>query len=420
MSYYRFLGNERILESSLVNMLRQKCKDQLGQRSHVLCISDSSMFDYSRKRDQISMESGLGYIGDNNGWGYNAHLSMVMDAASATVLGLSDVQLWHRTVKRIPRKSLYRRTLEQQESYRWVSCCENSKQVLRGIPCVTFVQDREGDMYDTFVKVPAPGFHLLIRSKFNRVITTSAGRRDKLRPHLAAQPVCASYELEIPPGSHKRAARKAVLDVRHAAVEIHRGENRAYQTKYPPKLPVRVVCACERPDTVPPGEERIEWFLLTTHEIRDEIDAVSLIYWYTRRWLIEEFFRLLKKQGFQLESAELEAGHSLRRLGLTAMDAAVRIMQLRLAREGDEQISLEAVFSPEEQQCLEQIGPKLEGRTEKQKNPHAPKTLAWASWIIARLGGWKGYASQPPPGVITFKRGLDRLEGICLGFYLRI
>jgi hypothetical protein len=101
------------------------------------------------------------------------------------------------------------------------------------------------------------------------------------------------------------------------------------------------------------------------------------------------------------------------------MNAAIRVMQLRLAREGNEELPLDAVFTPEEEQCLETIAPKLEGRTEKQKNPHTPKTLAWASWIIARLGGWKGYASQPPPGVITFKRGLDIFEGICLGFHLR-
>lgn len=420
MSYYRFLGNERITEPQLVGILRQKCKDQIGQRPHVLCISDSSMFDYSRRRERISMASGLGYIGDNNGWGYNAHLSLVIDPGSSEVLGLSDVQLWHRTLKRVPRKNLYRKTLEEQESYRWVSCCEKSKPALKSIPCVTFVQDREGDMYDTFARIPAPGFHLLVRSQYNRIITTAAGKRDKLRPHLAAQPVCTSYELDIPPESHKRAARKAVLDVRYAAVEIHRGDRRAYQTKYPPRLPVRVIHACERPDTVPPGEERIEWFLLTTHEIRDGTDAVTLIYWYTCRWLIEELFRVLKTQGFQLESAELETGYSLRRLGLIAMDAAIRVMQLRLAREGNEELPLDAVFTPEEQQCLERIGPQLEGRTGKQKNPHKPKTLAWASWIIARLGGWKGYASQAPPGVITFKRGLDLFNGICLGFHLRL
>ena len=52
-------------------------------------------------------------------------------------------------------------------------------------------------------------------------------------------------------------------------------------------------------------------------------------------------------------------------------------------------------------------GPKLEGKTEKQQSPFIPESMAWTSWIIARLGGWKGYKSQSPPGHITMKNGLD-------------
>ena len=45
-------------------------------------------------------------------------------------------------------------------------------------------------------------------------------------------------------------------------------------------------------------------------------------------------------------------------------------------------------------------------KTEKQKNKNKPGTMKWAAWIVARLGGWKGYESQHPPGPITFFKGL--------------
>ena len=37
---------------------------------------------------------------------------------------------------------------------------------------------------------------------------------------------------------------------------------------------------------------------------------------------------------------------------------------------------------------------RMEGKTEKQKNQLPRNQLSWAAWVIARLGGWKGYQSQ--------------------------
>jgi hypothetical protein len=61
---------------------------------------------------------------------------------------------------------------------------------------------------------------------------------------------------------------------------------------------------------------------------------------------------------------------------------------------------------------------KLEGSTDKLRNPHAPASLAWLSWIVARLGGWSGYTSKgyKPPGPKTIARGLARLDGFIEGW----
>lgn len=52
----------------------------------------------------------------------------------------------------------------------------------------------------------------------------------------------------------------------------------------------------------------------------------------------------------------------------------------------------------------------------KPKNPFPLHSLAWATWIIARLGGWKGYQPQTLPGPITIKRGLQAFQWICIGW----
>lgn len=65
---------------------------------------------------------------------------------------------------------------------------------------------------------------------------------------------------------------------------------------------------------------------------------------------------------------------------------------------------------------LEKVNIREEGKTEKLKNKYKQRTLQWATWIIARPGGWSGYESQRKPGPITLKNGLDVFNQIYLGW----
>jgi hypothetical protein len=67
---------------------------------------------------------------------------------------------------------------------------------------------------------------------------------------------------------------------------------------------------------------------------------------------------------------------------------------------------------------MEDILPRFEGKTEKLKNPYPKDNLSWPTWIIARLGGWKGYSSQRPPGVITLHDGWLRFHNIYEGWVI--
>ena len=51
----------------------------------------------------------------------------------------------------------------------------------------------------------------------------------------------------------------------------------------------------------------------------------------------------------------------------------------------------------EDQPLLEAFCATLEGKTERQKNPHPKGSLAYAAWVAARLGGWTGYYGKPGP-----------------------
>ncbi len=147
---------------------------------------------------------------------------------------------------------------------------------------------------------------------------------------------------------------------------------------------------------------------------------MMIIEWYSYRWMIEEVFRILKKEGFDIEASELESGTSIKKLSLLILDAIIKIFQMRIAYETDEegQLPADICFEEAEIECLQMQCKRLEGKTEKLKNPYSPSSLRYATWVIARLGGWKGYASERKPGITTLWIGLESFYNIFKGFIM--
>jgi hypothetical protein len=77
------------------------------------------------------------------------------------------------------------------------------------------------------------------------------------------------------------------------------------------------------------------------------------------------------------------------------------------------------VLAATERAALTVLNQQLESRTKRLKNRHPPDSLAWAAWIIGRLGGWDGYPSSKLPGPITFKNGLVYFHAVVIGWSLR-
>lgn len=100
------------------------------------------------------------------------------------------------------------------------------------------------------------------------------------------------------------------------------------------------------------------------------------------------------------------------------LTAALRVMQLLLAYNKEDSQPIEQVFEEKEISCLRAVNEGLQGDTEKNRNKNNPAKLSWATWIIARLGGWKNYNSKRPPGPIILKKGLDRFNNIYQGWLL--
>lgn len=407
VQFGRWLANDKVTPAQLLANAYARTGAAAAGR-HVLAIQDTSELNYQAHARRVS---GLGTVGNGSDVGMFVHPLLAVDADNGACLGLAHLHQWMRTQKADP--NYQRLPIEQKESYRWLDVARAGKQCLSEAALVTVVADRESDIYEEWARLPDARTHLLTRACHDRTLATGGG----LYAWLDAQPVQGHYSFDVPARPGKRSAHRARLSVRFGRVAIKRPNN-CSDPHAPKQIELSVIEVKELPESVIGSEEPIHWRLMTTHPIIGLEDALRCVGWYRQRWNIEQLFRTLKKQGLKIESSQVETAEGLSKLVCLAAQAAVRILQLTLARDGGNDASASDVFDAQEVNILQRILPRLEGKTQKQKNPHQPGSLAQAAWVVARLGGWKGYASEAKPGPITMHHGLQRLEAISLGWNL--
>lgn len=374
---------------------------------HVLAIQDSSEIDFRTKPER---RRGLGEIGKGKGrHGALLHAMLAIDADDGTCLGLVGGTVYTRAGRvAVPHGQ---RALEDKESRRWLATADTAKALLRQADCVTVVADRESDIYAEWATLPDAKFHLLTRVMHDRSLA-QGGTLHRAADEFSFE---ATRVVELA-ASAKRAARSAVLSLRFGKVEISRPPRPGIKD-LPASVRLTLVEAVER---APPADvEPVHWRLLTTHAVTDARAAWQIVDWYRQRWIIEQLFRVLKTQGFRIEDSQLNSADILLKLVALATKAAAITIQLLQARDGRSDLSANAAFDSTEIDALAALNARYEAKTTRQKNPHPFASMAWAAWIIARLGGWDGYRSSRPPGPITFKHGLDHFQAITIGWALK-
>lgn len=412
---YRFLANDKTEEGILISTVKERSSYLCGEKD-VLVLQDSSEFNLDNHRNRLQRNTGIGLTGNNVDLGYFMHSSLVLDGTDETVLGFSDIQLWHREQDKLTKEERAYETLpiEEKESYKWIKACQESKKHLAAAKSITFIEDREGDIYEQFATIPDERTHLIVRSRGDRRL--SGG--EKMFDVLSKQPIAGSYTIELIKDIRKEVEKRtAHVEVRFCKITIVkptliRKKNIASEVQ----LYVVEVKEIDTEGVTNP----IHWRILTTHVIHSYEQAIDVINKYRLRWYIEQLFRLLKTKGFAIESSELETGWAIRKLTIMALNAALRVMQLLLAFNNEQSQPIEQVFDEGEIKCLEQINRKLQGDTEKSKNKNNPTKLSWATWVMARLGGWKNYNSKRQPGPIILKRGVDKFAAIYEGWQLAL
>lgn len=405
MQFTRFLRNRSVTASEM----SQHAGGLTGQRvagREVVAIQDTSELVLGGRRAKAA---GYGIVGKGGATrGLLLHPVLAVEAGSGALLGLVSIQVWNRGPDKLATRR--QRQTSAKESRRWIEGTQQAGEVLAQADAITAVSDRESDFYELFARRPA-NVEQIVRACQNRRIEAAPteGADGLLFGFIDGQAEQDRFMTTIPaaPG---RPERRTELALRFAPVMLRRPLHGA-----DPALPetVALTLVDVRETSMPAAGKPVHWRLLTTHSVADPSQARRVIDLYRQRWTIEEFFRTLKTAGFDIEAADIGEPQAMINLVAAATIAAVTIKQLVQARDGNTNQLLGEAFEPQDRPIFEAVSAKLEGNTERQRNPHPKASLAFAAWVIARLGGWTGYYGKPGPKVMRI--GLAQFNAIKYG-----
>jgi hypothetical protein len=402
-SAHRFLESRHVTPEEIIRTAgRRTAMACLGRR--IVAAQDTTEINFSgRDRGR----KGLGAAGDGKALGFFCHAMVAIDADEEDLLSLVHARIWTRSSK--PAKARRSRAIEDKESMRWLEATAVAGDLLSGAAQLIVVGDREFDIYSQFVRRP-PSVDLIVRSAQNRKL---ADNDECLFQAPFAWREFGTMDVRVPPSRPGDAGRIARVGVKAGCVCISKPRHGT------PADPATVTLTYVEVNEInpPEGREPIVWRLLTTLPVVGEPDefaaAREIVRLYRLRWRIEQVFRATKSDGLRLEETQIKDAHKLFNLAAIALIAAARTIQLVDARDGSSRPATD-VADEEVIAAAEAIGPTLEGNTARQKNPYKPRSLAWLSWIVARLGGWNCY--YKPPGPKTMRRGWDKLAAMAAGY----
>jgi hypothetical protein len=398
LSANRFLGSPYVTPEEVLQTAGRRTAGACAGR-RIVAAQDTTEINF---KDRDRRRKGLGPAGDGQTPGFFCHAMIAIDANEDTVLGVVHAHIWTRSRKRVAARRS--RDIEDKESFRWIEASRTAADLLSQAAQLIVVGDREFDIYSQFARVPR-GVHLIVRAGHDRRLAEG----ERLFDAPSDWRGLGAMDVQVPPSRPGDPGRTARVSVRAGRVCIAKPRHGAAID--PDTVTLTYL---EVSETNPPtGKTAIRWRLLTTLPVAGEPDAFAaareIVRLYRLRWRIEQLFRAMKSDGLALEETQVTQANRLFNLAAIALVAAVRIIQLVDARAGSSRPASD-VADQDVIAAARVIGPTLEHNTARQKNPHLPGSLAWLSWIVARLGGWNCY--YKPPGPKTIRAGWDKLAAM--------
>lgn len=400
---YRFFNNPNVSNNKIIashhDMLISFLKS--NENTEILEIQDTTECDFTTH----PKTTGMGKLGceKSKRKGLECHTSLIVTSDGLT-LGIGSINLWARNeLKRNGKKNIRKIPIKEKESFKWLNSVEafdTSK--LNNLSRVV-IADREADFYEFIDFICATNKKMVIRLRWDRKTeeglmikealqntTTKGYTKITIKPKGGIETCREEHEVE--------------LAICYSNLTITAPKNIDKTTIYNEKLNLTIVHVKEiNPRNI---EEPLEWYLITNVEVKIFDDALKIMRWYSYRWLVEEFHKILKA-GIKIEEARLSEKPRLEKLITFLSVMAVKILWMTRINRIDPQAPMELVLSENEIKVLSNHAKK---KIQKQLN-----SIDDAIRYIASLGGFKGRKCDGNPGLLTLWRGLIRFYDILDG-----
>ena len=393
---YRLFDNEKVSAEKILGPHQERTTERMKGEPVVLVVQDTTYLNYSSHESVL----GLGPIGDSRS---DAQGLIMHSALAFTVeglpLGFLAQKIWARKGYGKEEEGRKKKRIESKESYRWIETLNKTQNNCpKGTRIVT-ICDRESDIYEFFVEAEKLNTSFVVRASWDRRLKDD--EYSNLWDRIENQKVAGRTTVELPNRSILN-VKTVELEVRFTDVTFKPPQRCARPDKK--RLPavtlfavhLKEVNASNKPDA-------IEWLLLTNLPVETLEQALEKAAWYTRRWGIEVFHRILKS-GCTVEQCQLETADRLIRYLALMSVVAWRIFWMTHVKRTKPTAPATTVLTRQELRALPLLF---------KKPPYLTKKVPTVSQVIvaiARLGGFLARKNDKNPGPTAIWRGWQRLS----------
>jgi hypothetical protein len=296
----------------------------------------------------------------------------------------------------VPKNEPKKRRLGRlRESHIWGSLIEQIGPPAEGVQWID-VCDRGADNFEVYCKLLLNRHDWIIRAAQLKRVVSHEGKELPLSKYLGLLPRVGMYELSY--RSPKHGSRTAQLEVRIGTMMMPAPRQRSPWLR---ELGITLIGmnVIEVREVKPPrGVEPLHWVLLTSLPTTNFQQAWTVIEYYEKRPLIEEFHKALKT-GCRVEERQYETHKRLEAITALLSVTAVRLLQLRSAARQTPERSAGEVVPTLWVTALRHL-----------RRGRQIETVREFFRELAGLGGHMLRKGDGEPGWITLWRGFEKLH----------